>query len=288
MSSKRIAIPTLEDDGLFTPEVGPWAEEKYELAKLYGTLFTTGIRSKWDELVYVDLFAGAGRSRVRRVGTDRVLPASPMLALTLDHPFDRYVFCESDEERMKALEERVRREFSGVDVRFVSGDVNQSVPAILAEMPPVQAGWRSLGFCFVDPFGLKDLRFATIAALSKRYMDFLVLVPSGYDATRNEGIYLSPDNHTIDRFLGNDGWRDEWAAAKARGQTFDRFMTDAFGRSMQRLRYIYEGIDNSHLVRSSEKKLRLYRLVLFSRDKLGVKFWRAVQKYAVPQGRLFD
>ena len=286
MSSKRASIPTLEDDGLFTPEVGPWAEEKYELVRLYGTLFTTSMRGKWDELVYVDLFAGAGRSRVR--GTDRVLPASPMLALTLDHPFDRYVFCESDEERLEALRERVRREFSRVDVRFVSGDVNQSVPAILAEMPPVRAGWRSLGFCFVDPFGLKDLRFATIAALSERYMDFLVLVPSGHDATRNEGIYLSPDKRTIDRFLGNPGWREEWAAAKARGQTFDRFMTDAFGRSMQGLGYIYEGIDRAHLVRSFEKKLRLYRLVLFSRHELGAKFWRDVQKYAVPQGRLFD
>ena len=60
-------------------------------------------------------------------------------------------------------------------------------------------------------------------------------------------------------------------------------MTDAFGRSMKGLSYIYEGFGSSHLVRSSEKKLRLYRLVLFSRRPLGAHFWREVQKYAPDQ-----
>ena len=52
---------------------------------------------------------------------------------------------------------------------------------------------------------------------------------------------------------------------------------------MKRLGYLYDGIANSQLIRSTEKKLRLYRLVLFSRHELAKKFWREVRRYASPQ-----
>lgn len=286
MSSSPIEIPSLEDDGLLTPEVGDWAEDKYRLVKLYADLFTTSMRDKWDELCYVDLFAGAGRARIR--GTDRIVTASPLLALSVEPRFDRFIFCEVDQQRMQALQNRVRRDSPEADARFRPGNVNRNVAAVLAELPPVQRGRTSLTFCFVDPFSLRNLRFDTISSLAERYVDFLVLIPSGFDATRNEGIYLSPENSTIDRFLGLSGWREEWAAAQAEGRTFDEFMTNAFGESMKALGYRYPGLYYSHLVRSTEKKLRLYRLVLFSRHERGEKFWGQVRKYASPQRGLFD
>lgn len=244
------------------------------------------MRRKWEELIYVDLFAGTGRARIR--GTERIVPASPLLALTVEHPFDRYVFCEADASRMSTLQERVRRGFAGADSRFVPGDVNANVNAVLRELPAIRPGRRFLTFCFVDPYSLKNLRFDTISGLAELYVDFLVLIPSGYDATRNEGIYLAPENRTIDRFLGRVGWRGEWATARASGKTFDRFMTDAFAESMRGLGYRYEGIHSTHLVRSTEKRLRLYRLALFSRHSLAEKFWTQVQKYATAQRDLFD
>jgi len=168
----------------------------------------------------------------------------------------------------------------------VAGDVNDHVPNVLEELPQPRPGRRVLAFCFVDPYSLKNLRFDTLSSLAARYMDFLVLIPTGYDATRNEGIYLRSDDRTVDRFLGNPDWRQDWREAQAQRQTFDHFMTDAFGHSMKGLGYIYEGFGNSHLVRSSEKKLRLYRLVLFSRHPLGAHFWREVQEYASDQRSL--
>ena len=35
----------LSDDGLETPEVGAWAEEKYRIVNLYDTLFSTGMKN---------------------------------------------------------------------------------------------------------------------------------------------------------------------------------------------------------------------------------------------------
>jgi hypothetical protein len=55
----------LEDDGLLTPEVGAWAEEKYRYVRGYAEVFTTAMAGKWESLVYLDLFAAASRATSR-------------------------------------------------------------------------------------------------------------------------------------------------------------------------------------------------------------------------------
>lgn len=80
----------LQDDAMPTPEVGPWVEEKHEIVNRYNRQFSTGMKRKWDCRVYIDLYAGAGRSKIR--GTDRILEASPLLALSVPDKFDKYIF----------------------------------------------------------------------------------------------------------------------------------------------------------------------------------------------------
>jgi hypothetical protein len=79
-------------DGLIIPEVGLWAETKYRLFSLYDALFSSGMRHKWDKRVYVDLYAGAGINRIR--GTQRLVYGSPLIALTVQHPFNKYIFAK--------------------------------------------------------------------------------------------------------------------------------------------------------------------------------------------------
>ena len=61
-------LPALADDGLITPEIGSWGEEKYRHVALYSALFVKSMRNKWDCLAYIDLLSGAGRSRIRGAG----------------------------------------------------------------------------------------------------------------------------------------------------------------------------------------------------------------------------
>ncbi len=84
----------VSDDGLIFPEIGPWAEEKYRLIALYDHLFAKGMKDKWDVRVYVDLYAGAGFGKVK--GAETRLMGSPIVALNVEFPFDRYIFCEQD------------------------------------------------------------------------------------------------------------------------------------------------------------------------------------------------
>lgn len=282
MTAQPHKVQQLKDDGLLTSRVRDYAQEKYSLVKLYCHLFTTGMRNRWDELVYLDLFAGPGRGVVE--GTNRILPGSPILALDLEHPFDRYVFCEANAKSMEALRQRVARDFSGQTVEYVRGDVNESVDAVLDAIPSGSKAHRVLSFCFADPYSMRNLRFRTLEQLSERFMDFLVLIPTGYDATRNwEQRYTSRGDRTVEEFLGDSAWRREWEMSKSKNQSVDTFLTNAFGASMVELGYKYPGIGDTHLIRLTEKNVGLYRLAFFSTHALGTRFWRQVRKYATDQ-----
>jgi three-Cys-motif partner protein len=275
----------LRDDGLATPEVGPWVEDKYRLVGLYNRLFSTGMKSKWDCRVYIDLFAGAGRSKIR--GTKRIIPGSPLLALSVPDRFDKYIFCEEDGELLEILERRVRVQFPGVDIEYVHGDCNVQVEEICLRIPLHSRTKKVLSFCFVDPFDI-GIQFETIRLLSKRFIDFLVVLAVGMDATRNEANYTRPENPRVDRFLGSYDWRERWRSEreKTQGLSFRHFLAQEYASRMESLEYIRVPLHKMKVVRSVDKNLPLYHLALFSRNKLGYRYWDQVLKYGVDEQML--
>ncbi len=209
--TRRFLIPHTElseatGDSLNTPEVGSWAEDKYRLLRNYATLFATSMKARWDMRIYIDLFAGPGKVRIQ--GTARVVKASPLIALEIPDPFDRYIFCEENSPCLAALKTRVATLHPSRDVHFLLGDTNRLAEKILEAMPPYGPRKRVLAFCFADPFKLQNLQFSTIRALAKRYMDFLVLLPTGMDANRNWQRYMNPSSTTVDLFVGTSEWRE--------------------------------------------------------------------------------
>jgi three-Cys-motif partner protein len=193
------------DDGLFTPTVGPWAVEKYKLLSTYAEIFATSMKDKWDKRVYIDLFAGAGKSRIRE--SRRIVYASPLLAMGVSHPFDKYVLCEIKQRSYDALEKRVKNEFSQLNQSVLCGDANEHAEEVVRQISDFSTGTKVLTFCFVDPYRLRDLRFDTIKTLAQRYVDFLILIPTGMDAMRNMKQYQRATNKTVEEFLGDPGWR---------------------------------------------------------------------------------
>jgi three-Cys-motif partner protein len=274
-------LKQLTNDGLPTPDIGAWGEEKYRHVQLYASLFIKSMRTKWDALVYLDLFAGSGRSQIR--GTGRIVSASPLLVLGMPEAFDKYIFCEEDKSFAEALETRCRRDFPNRNVKIITENANTSIDNIIAEMPRPGRNRKVLGFCFLDPFRMQNLYFSTIKALAQRFIDFLVLIPSSMDANRNEHNYIQVRNKTFQNFVDNPEWRTRWNKEKASGKSFEHFVVDEFGRSMQKLNYIDPGIRETKQIRSDDKNLPLYRLALYSRSKLGAKFWRETKKYSDPQ-----
>ncbi len=285
MQKKRISPLDLsvQDDGLFTPEVGDWAEEKYRLLWCYADLFATSMKKTWDERCYIDLFAGSGYARIR--GTSRVVQSSSFLALQVADPFDCYIFCDSDPRCISSLETRVNRLKPAARCFFKNCDVNTSSADIISDLPPHGRDRKVLSFCFIDPCKLKDIKFSLIRDLSSRYVDFLIHIPA-MDPIRSEFARLRKDSGVISDYLGTTSWRD----ARSKGDPtipFDIFVAGALNSQMKALGYIYGGISESVMIRSTERNLPLYRLAFYSRHALGEKFWKSAKKYSNPQMSLF-
>ncbi len=267
------------------PEIGSWGEEKYRLVRNYSQIFATSMKGKWQCRVYIDLFAGAGRAKIK--GSGKIVEGSPLIALGIQNQFDRYIFVEEDPTNFEALAKRVQERHPELDIHLIHGDVNDSVDEILSLIPQHSPTFKVLGFCFVDPFKIDNLKFETLRRLSSKYLDFLVLIPTGMDARRNVSYYMKPENRKVDEFIGGSDWRREWPQAEMKGEKFSLFLIKQFCTSMAEIGYKCSTAEDSVEIRWEDRNLSLYRLAFFSKHPLGHKFWGEVKKYSDPQLDLF-
>lgn len=128
--------------------VGPWARQKLDGLEAYLHAYTMALKRQPFELVYIDAFAGAGRSKIRTAweGADdedlqlfddefvraeqQFIEGSPHRALILENPFSQYYFFDADAGRA-ALLEGLRIEYPGRKISVKVGDAN----ALIQEWP---------------------------------------------------------------------------------------------------------------------------------------------------------
>jgi three-Cys-motif partner protein len=212
------------------------------------------MKNKWDQRVYIDLYAGAGYSRIH--GTNRFLKGSPAIALTVTDLFDKYIFCEEGKELLDALTARVRRIAPQANVAYVPGNCDAEIETICNEIPRASSTNKVLSLCLVDPFDF-GLKFETFRRLSAVFVDFVVLLAICMDANRNYEHYVEGNSTKIDEALGNTEWRTRWKAVGIRRSDFRSFLADEFCGSMESLGYLKKPLDRMKLVRSLEKNLPL-------------------------------
>lgn len=271
---------------MITPEVGVWAKEKYILLQTYADIFTRSMKDRWDSLVYIDLFAGAGRSKIKSTG--EIVESSPILAVNLTNKFSKYIFCDSDKDKIEALQKRVIRNNENVNAEYIISDVNESINKVIDHIPIPNKINTVLSFCFVDPYNLDNLSFTTIETIANaRFTDFLVLVPTDMDANRNVSIYCDNGNINVDKFIGNRDWRNKWLSFEPRNN-FGLFILNEFSEHMKILGYKQSDAHESVLVRNQQKNAPLYRLAFYSKHDLGKTFWKEAKKYSNPQTSIFE
>ena len=257
------------DDGLYIPEVGPWAENKYEVLHHYNYMFSTGMKNRFHNRVYIDLFSSAGIARIRN--SNKYVLTSSLIALNLPDPYNYYIYCDIDEKCISTLSERVQRYFPAKKANYIVGDCNEKATKILSLLPKPSKSNTVLTFCVVDPFNL-GINFRTMKALSKYRMDFLILL-SWMDASRNEFRYVEYDNNRVDNFLGDAVWREKWAKLKNENYDFRKFLAEEFVSRMMILGYPDTAFKTMFEIRSTSKNLSLYHLAFFSKSKRGYDFW---------------
>lgn len=271
----------VSNDDLHIPIVREWSLEKYKLVGNYCNIFTSGMKYKWNQLVYIDLFAGAGYAKIQE--SDKIYLNSALVAMSIPNPFTKYILCEKDEERFEALSQRVKRDFSHLNVELIKGDSNKNVQTVINAIPSFNRNNTLLPFCFVDPYSL-NLNFSTIKALASTLMDFLILQALHMDANRNFEIYLKEKNTRISKYLGIENWRDVFENKSNYRNNFVRFLAEQYQDQMHKIGY--QKSKHMHQIRSNQRNLPLYYLSFYSKNPRGVDFFKKVQSALKPQLKL--
>ena len=90
------------DDGLPIRKSGPQAREKHKHLTYYGKMFATSMKNKFENRVYIELFAGPGRCKFR----DHTEGSGSPLQM-MDFEFTKFIFIEKNLAGAEALQSRV-------------------------------------------------------------------------------------------------------------------------------------------------------------------------------------
>ena len=129
-----------------------------------------------------------------------------------------------------------------------------------------------LTLAFIDPTGL-HIHFDTIHRLvHNRKVDLLMTLQFGMGITMNLQQYLKTDGEALTKFLGTPSWRTDAKAGGSPAEVCRRILT----RYMNELRSLgYQTVEDREIpVRTDQRKVLLYSIVLASRHRLGQDFWR--------------
>jgi len=244
-------------DGLVARVVGPWVARKTHFVDRYVGIFTNAMKNKWRRRVYIELFAGPGRSFNKK--TREFLDGSALRALRAN--FTDYVFVDIDKRATDALQQRCDQIQHGKKVWIINKDCNAAVDDVLKHVPR-----GALTLAFIDPSNWQ-VTFDTVKRLTTgNRMDLIVTFHYGSMKRVTNPIALT-------RFFGTPKWRNGRGAG---------YWYRLYNEQLQAFGYLSDCYKESETVKNT-KNVPMYGLVLFSKDKLGREFWnkaRAVDENA--------
>ncbi|MDB4950565.1 MAG: Three-Cys-motif partner protein [Gemmatimonadetes bacterium] len=273
----------MEEDGHYRPEIKAHSLEKIRRHNFYSALFSKSMRKKWANRVYIGLYAGAGRALIQP-GSELV-ETSAVSVFRQEVPFTKYIFVDSDRRCIDALRARIDAIPAAFDVTLIHKEVNCAVPDIVRAMPRFSpaTGEGMISLCFVDPFRV-DLNFEVIRQLSRYTMDFLVMLPLGYDLRRNLRHYLTADvDNRVAALIDSPNWREEWRKSREPDRHFVRFILKKFDKKMETLGYRQRKWEDTVTVKVTGMGVYLYSLAFYSKHELGEQFWKTTIAGTEPQ-----
>jgi len=269
------------DDGLLLRPVGYWSKDKLRYLAAYMDIFTTSMHDKWFT-VYVDLFAGPGKSKIR--DSNEIIKGSPLVALDLPYAFGKHIFLEAEAEALIALERRTAQYKERLEIYTKGIDCNSSPTEVTKLIPS-----NSLTLAFIDPEGC-DIHFSTIKALANSgRVDLFMTFPMGMDLKRNVDVAansLSSSRTKYDHFFGSTDWRQTYLAAlSSRGWNFAIRRTMEFYKSqLTKLGYVQVDASDEIVIKDTRNNVPLYYLLFASKHARGKDFWKKISS-RTPSGQ---
>lgn len=241
--------------------------KKLEAVETYLGMFTTALKNRNFDLLYVDACAGSGSSVPRSaaatethtssqlpllpsneplIDADQIIVGSAVRALAVQNPFTRYLFNDVKRANVQALKKEVATNFGHLAdrVSITQFDANEMLCRMCDE-----TNWRkSRAVVFLDPFGLQ-IKYDTLVRLAKtEAVDVWYLVPvfAMFRQVRGDGAVLKDGGRSVDEALGTTEWRHV-VAIEERGQP------DMFGESLAKPK---KAVDVAWFEKVAQERLR--------------------------------
>ena len=211
---------------------GNWTEKKLEILRKYLESYNIALKNQPFERVYIDAFAGTGYRQQRshlygnfaifeefkKDESEKFLKGSAKLALEVNPPFHKYIFIETDGEKIAELE-KLKNEHPEKKIEIIQSDANEFIQSYCGK-----EDWaNNRAVLFLDPFAT-EVEWLSIEAVAKtKCIDVWILFPL---MAVNRLLAKDPQKVFSERLNSIFG-TDEW---------FERFyntrtLNDIFGKS---------------------------------------------------------
>lgn len=272
--------PSFASDKLLARESGPWAKEKLSYLSRYMDILTTGMKARWDRLVFIDLMAGPGMCVDEKAREE--FPGSPLLALRTKYPFKAVYLVESHARCHAALTARVAAEGRAHSAVIIHGDANElaTIDRLRRECA------HSLALAFVDLIG-QEVSFETICRLTEdRSVDLLFSFPE-MDLKRNTWNVsdIEREAHRWTRFFGTEEYRPIVRSFQPHEAV--EHLRALYVRQLESIGYTYH--EFAALPMRNSKGRSMYRPLFASKHPKGLSFFRKIApKRSGGMDNLFD
>lgn len=249
-----------KSDNLPARPSGPWIETKHKLLTYYADLFATGMKNKWSNRVYLELFSGPGRCFMRDTGKEDL--GSPIKVI--EHEFTKFIFTEMSAPAAEALAQRLEPFPNSAHTEIWCGDCAEAIQRI--QLPE-----GALTFAFIDPTGIGHVPFSLIETLRRksRSCDLLINIQHAMGIKMNVHQY-TPDageESALTQFLGHDRWKQ---LPRHNAKEFFVGVLDLYKQQLDRLGFSFTGRD---ALISNQQGTGLYLLLFASGHPRGKEFW---------------
>ena len=186
---------------------GSWTLEKLNILESYLDDYTTALKNKSFQLIYIDAFAGTGYVEFQDEDVKYLIDGSAARAAKInDKPFDKLIFIEKDLDRCGELE-KLKQAHSDRNIQIENLDAN-------GYLKDLRQDWNNLrGVLFIDPFATQ-VQWSTIETIASfNALDTWILFPT-YAVARMLPKSKKPDDirpgwaKRLTIVFGDDSWRN--------------------------------------------------------------------------------
>jgi len=194
---------TYTDDGFSILVVEPWVKQQVQIVRQYLTSFVNHLQGKVNQIILVDLVAGSG---LYSLGANReIFPGVPLMAMGLDLPISKFVFCENDPEQYKALKIRVNRYFKDKNAVLLESKWDELAARLNLYVPPSKENFKTAVLCLCNPSSF-EVPFDVMDRLAEKDFSFLIPFTFPLNGRINYKHYIHQQHEKLKNYLG--GYKD--------------------------------------------------------------------------------